>query len=201
MGFPDRIERTLQVAHPPDKVWAALTTAGGSRRLARQRSDDRAPSGRVRPDEMGRRAHRRHAGRTGGGADGVRLHLADLRPAGGRSPPYLVEFTLEPVGAGTRLPWSRPASPNCRRTPGEAYDCHTEGWPRELGELVETSMPPDIEAVAEQVFIALADPSRRAILAALAGAVRQSRRIWPVVCRSPAGDRETLWRCWPKPAW
>lgn len=32
------------------------------------------------------------------------------------------------------------------------------------------SGPPDIEAVAEQVFIALADPSRRAILAALAGA-------------------------------
>jgi DNA-binding transcriptional ArsR family regulator len=29
-------------------------------------------------------------------------------------------------------------------------------------------MPPDIEAIAEQVFIALADPSRRAILAALA---------------------------------
>ena len=29
-------------------------------------------------------------------------------------------------------------------------------------------MPPDVEAVAEQVFVALADPSRRAILAALA---------------------------------
>ncbi|MFF5206597.1 hypothetical protein [Streptosporangium sp. NPDC000396] len=29
-------------------------------------------------------------------------------------------------------------------------------------------MPPDIETIAEQVFIALADPSRRAILAALA---------------------------------
>jgi DNA-binding transcriptional ArsR family regulator len=29
-------------------------------------------------------------------------------------------------------------------------------------------MPRDIEAVAEQVFVALADPSRRAILAALA---------------------------------
>ncbi|MCO1656998.1 ArsR/SmtB family transcription factor [Pseudonocardia humida] len=29
-------------------------------------------------------------------------------------------------------------------------------------------MPPDVEAVAEQVFIALADPSRRALLAALA---------------------------------
>jgi DNA-binding transcriptional ArsR family regulator len=31
-----------------------------------------------------------------------------------------------------------------------------------------TSMPPEIEAIAEQVFSALADPSRRAILAALA---------------------------------
>ena len=29
-------------------------------------------------------------------------------------------------------------------------------------------MPPDIEAIAEQVFIALADPTRRGILAALA---------------------------------
>jgi DNA-binding transcriptional ArsR family regulator len=29
-------------------------------------------------------------------------------------------------------------------------------------------MPPDIEAIAEQVFVGLADPTRRAILAALA---------------------------------
>ena len=29
MGFPDRIERTVELAHPPDKVWAALTTAEG----------------------------------------------------------------------------------------------------------------------------------------------------------------------------
>ena len=29
-------------------------------------------------------------------------------------------------------------------------------------------MPPDIEAIAEQVFVALADPTRRSILAALA---------------------------------
>ena len=29
-------------------------------------------------------------------------------------------------------------------------------------------MPPDTEAIAEQVFVSLADPSRRAILAALA---------------------------------
>ena len=40
-------------------------------------------------------------------------------------------------------------------------------------------MPPDIEAVAEQVFVALADPSRRAILAALAAVVRRRPPTWP----------------------
>src|SRR5499425_2733382 len=45
-------------------------------------------------------------------------------------------------------------------TPG-AGRANWANWPT-------TSMPPDIEAVAEQVFAALADPSRRAILAALA---------------------------------
>ena len=29
MGFPDRIERTVELAAPPDRVWAALTTAEG----------------------------------------------------------------------------------------------------------------------------------------------------------------------------
>ena len=29
MPFPDRIERTVEIAHPPAKVWAALTTAQG----------------------------------------------------------------------------------------------------------------------------------------------------------------------------
>ena len=29
MAFPDRIERTVELAHPPEKVWAALTAAEG----------------------------------------------------------------------------------------------------------------------------------------------------------------------------
>ncbi len=29
MAFPDRIERTFHLAHPPQRVWAALTTAEG----------------------------------------------------------------------------------------------------------------------------------------------------------------------------
>jgi hypothetical protein len=28
-GFPDRIERPVEIARPPSKVWAALTTAEG----------------------------------------------------------------------------------------------------------------------------------------------------------------------------
>ena len=28
MGFPDRIERVVEIARPPAEVWAALTTAG-----------------------------------------------------------------------------------------------------------------------------------------------------------------------------
>jgi len=29
MAFPDRIERTVELAHPPAKVWRALTTEEG----------------------------------------------------------------------------------------------------------------------------------------------------------------------------
>ena len=84
-----------------------------------------------------------------------------------------VEFTLEPIGAGTRL---TVVESGFAQLPEDvhtkAFDGNTEGWSHELGELVvyldAATMPPDIEAIAEQVFIALADPSRRGILAALA---------------------------------
>ena len=84
-----------------------------------------------------------------------------------------VEFTLEPDGAGTRL---TVVETGFAQLPEDAYrkvyDGHTEGWASELGELAGYLDAPDpqadIEAVAEQVFAALADPSRRAILAALA---------------------------------
>ena len=29
MTFPDRIERTIELAHPPEKVWTAITSADG----------------------------------------------------------------------------------------------------------------------------------------------------------------------------
>ncbi len=49
MAFPDRIERTVEIAHPPAKVWAALTTAEGLGTWFGERGDDRPAPGRRRP--------------------------------------------------------------------------------------------------------------------------------------------------------
>jgi uncharacterized protein YndB with AHSA1/START domain len=46
MAFPDRIERTLDLAHPPQKVWAAITTAEGLGSWFGQRAEiDLRPGG------------------------------------------------------------------------------------------------------------------------------------------------------------
>ena len=81
-----------------------------------------------------------------------------------------VEFTLEPAGDGTRLTVVEsgfaqlPTTHSARRSTATrtAGSRNWASWPT-------TSMPPDIEAIAEQVFIALADPTRRAILADAGG--------------------------------
>ena len=76
MGFPDRIERTVEIAHPPARVWAALTTAEGlGAWFGNEATIDLRPGG-VGPDDLDERRHGRHADRTGRGADGLRLHLA-----------------------------------------------------------------------------------------------------------------------------
>jgi hypothetical protein len=54
-------------------------------------------------------------------------------------------------------------------------------------------MPADIEAIAEQVFVALADPTRRAILAALAsGGPGYGHRSGRSPADHAAGDRQPL---------
>ena len=80
MGFPDRIERTVELAHPPGKVWAALTTADG---LAAWFGDEAAidlrPGGSARMTWTGGPTAEMRG--TGGGAGGVRVHLGHLRAA------------------------------------------------------------------------------------------------------------------------
>jgi uncharacterized protein YndB with AHSA1/START domain len=137
MGFPDRIERTVELAHPPATVWAALTTAEG---LGAWFGDEAAID--LRPGGLARM-------RWAGG------HTADMRverveeptvfaftwgiyglPADDPRRTY-VEFTLEPAGTGTRL---RVVESGFAQLPDDvhrkAYDGNTEGWASELGDLV-----------------------------------------------------------------
>ena len=138
MAFPDRIERSLELAHPPGRVWAALTTAEGlSAWFGQDAKIDLRPGGSA-------------SMRWDGG------HTADMRVERVEAPrvfaftwrvPELpeddprrtyVEFTLEPAGAGTRLHlvetgFAQLPDDNRRN----AYDSHTQGWASELGELVD----------------------------------------------------------------
>jgi uncharacterized protein YndB with AHSA1/START domain len=137
MGFPDRIERTVDLAHPLGKVWAALTTAEGlSSWFGNQATIDLRPGGSARMTWT----------------DG---HVAEMRVERIEEPSVFgftwpiyglpdddprrtyVEFTLEPVGAGTRL---TVVESGFAQAPEEAYrtayDGNTRGWASELGELV-----------------------------------------------------------------
>jgi uncharacterized protein YndB with AHSA1/START domain len=138
MGFPDRIERTLQLPHPPERVWAALTTAeglggwfgdraeidlrvGGTARLAWDSGDKATLTiERLEPPHVFGYTWGLHG-----------LPESDLRRT-------YVEFTLEPDGAGTTLTLTESGFAQLPAS-GEhkvAYEGNIEGWTIELGELV-----------------------------------------------------------------
>jgi uncharacterized protein YndB with AHSA1/START domain len=138
MGFPDRVERTVEIAQPPDKVWAALTTAEG---LGTWFGDEATID--LRP---GGTAQMRW---TGGATVDMRVERVEEPTVFGftwqiqglpEDDPRrtYVEFTLEPVGAGTRL---TVVETGFAQLPDDVhrkeYDAHTEGWARELGELAD----------------------------------------------------------------
>jgi uncharacterized protein YndB with AHSA1/START domain len=138
MGFPDRIERSINVAHPPAKVWEALTTAEGLGTWFGQKATVDL--------RVGGLAHLTFEGG----------HSADLRierlepphvfgytwgitglPADDPRRTY-VEFTLEPVADGTRL---TVVESGFAQLPDDlysgAYGGNVEGWRNELDELAE----------------------------------------------------------------
>ena len=137
MGFPDRIERTVQLAHPPERVWAALTTAEGlAAWFGNEATIDLRPGGaaRMRWTEEGftaqMRVERVEEPRVFGFTWGIYgLPEDDPRRT-------YVEFTLEPVGVGTRL---TVVESGFAQLPEDVYrkafDGNTEGWAKELGEL------------------------------------------------------------------
>jgi uncharacterized protein YndB with AHSA1/START domain len=137
MGFPDRIERTVEIAHPPSAVWTALTTAEGlAAWFGNEATIDLRPGGPARMSWT----------------DGFTV---DMRVERVEEPTVLgftwqiyglpkddprrtyVEFTLEPIETGTRLTVVESGfaqlSPEAH---GTAYDGNSKGWALELDELV-----------------------------------------------------------------
>jgi uncharacterized protein YndB with AHSA1/START domain len=137
MAFPDRIERTVDISQPPARVWAALTTAEGlGSWFGDEATIDLRPGGAARLTW------------TGGSTADLRVERVEEPTVFGFTwrihglpdddpRRTYVEFTLEPVGAGTRLTIVEsgfaqlPADAH-----GTAFDGNTKGWASELGDLV-----------------------------------------------------------------
>jgi uncharacterized protein YndB with AHSA1/START domain len=137
MGFPDRIERTVEVAHSPGKVWAALTTAEGlGAWFGNEATIDLRPGGSAQMKwTEGHTADMRVERVEEPVAFGFTWHIYGLPDEDPRR--TYVEFTLEPVGAGTRL---TVVESGFAQLPDDAFhkahDGNTQGWASELGELV-----------------------------------------------------------------
>ena len=137
MGFPDRIERTVDIAHPPSKVWTALTTAEG---LGSWFGD--AATIELRPGGAAQMTW------TGGQKASMRIERVeeptvfgytwgiDGLPEDDPRRTY-VEFTLTPTGSGTRLTVIESGFAQLPEDAyRKAYEGNVEGWANELGELV-----------------------------------------------------------------
>ena len=138
MAFPDRIERTLELAHPLEKVWAAITTAEGlGTWFGTQATIDLRPGGSARLSwDSGDKADLRIERVEEPTVFGFTWHIYGLPEDDPRR--TYVEFTLEPVGAGTRLTVVESGFAQLpAETFAKAHGGNSEGWTRELGELVE----------------------------------------------------------------
>jgi uncharacterized protein YndB with AHSA1/START domain len=138
MAFPDRIERTVEIAHPPAKVWAALTTAEGlGTWFGHEATIDLRPGGPARMRW------------TGGKTVDMRVERVEEPVVFGFTWPIYglpeddprrtyVEFTLEPAGGGTRLTVTETGFAQLPEDAhGTAFSGNTRGWAAELGELVD----------------------------------------------------------------
>ena len=137
MAFPDRIERTVDIAHPPATVWAALTTAEGlSAWFGQEASIDLRPGGSARMTwDSGHTAEMRVERVEEPAVFGYTWHIFGLPDEDPRR--TYVEFTLEPAGAGTRLTVVETGFAQLGEDAHHtAYDGNAKGWGSELGELV-----------------------------------------------------------------
>jgi uncharacterized protein YndB with AHSA1/START domain len=138
MGFPDRIERSVELAHPPTKVWAALTTSEGlSAWFGDKATIDLRPGGAAQMTfKSGLTVDMRVERVEEPALFSFTWQLPDLPEDDPRR--TYVEFTLAADGAGTRL---RVVETGFAQLPHDSrrktYDSHAEGWANELGELAD----------------------------------------------------------------
>jgi uncharacterized protein YndB with AHSA1/START domain len=137
MSFPDRIERTVELAHPPATVWAALTTSEGlAGWFGNEAAIDLRPGGAawMRWTGEGFTANMQVERVEKPRVFGFTWHIYGLPDDDPRR--TYVEFTLEPVAAGTRL---TVVESGFAQLPDDAhrksYDGNSDGWAKELGEL------------------------------------------------------------------
>jgi uncharacterized protein YndB with AHSA1/START domain len=138
MGFPDRIERTISVTQPPEKVWAAITTAEGLGTWFGQKATVDLRVGGLAQLTW-----------DGGYTNELRIERLDPPRVFGwtwaisglpEDDPRrtYVEFTLEPDASGTRL---TVVETGFAQLPSDlhsgAYGGNVEGWQKELDELVD----------------------------------------------------------------
>jgi uncharacterized protein YndB with AHSA1/START domain len=138
MAFPDRIERAVEIAHPPAKVWAALTTAEGlSAWFGQEATIDLRPGGSAWMKwDSGHIADMRVERVEEPTVFGFTWQIAGLPEEDPRR--TYVEFTLEPAGAGTRLTVVESGFAQLHEDAYRAaYDGNTQGWASELGELTD----------------------------------------------------------------
>ena len=137
MGFPDRIERTVEITRPPEQVWAALTTAEGLGSWFGQQAEiDLRPggAGAMRFDEH--RAEFRVERVEEPRVFGFTWHIHGLPDSDPRR--TYVEFTLEPAGGGTRLTVVETGFAQLGPAEHDAsFGGNVKGWAAELGELVD----------------------------------------------------------------
>lgn len=138
MAFPDRIERTLQLTHPQERVWAALTTAEGLGTWFGHKAEiDLRVGGKAKL--------------TWDSGDVATLTIEKVEPMSTFAYSWsiyglpeddprrnLVEFTLEPTDTGTTLTmvesgFAQLPDADEHKT---AFGANTDGWTHELGELV-----------------------------------------------------------------
>jgi uncharacterized protein YndB with AHSA1/START domain len=136
VAFPDRIERTVELAHPPAKVWAALTTAEGLRAWFGQEARiDLRPGGTAWMKwDSGHTADMRVERVEEPTVFGFTWHIFGLPEDDPRR--TYVEFTLEPSGEGTRLAVVESGFAQLAEDAHRiAYEGNAGGWVSELAEL------------------------------------------------------------------